>query len=34
VKSTREFAAALLTVMAILAIGAWIQNWWDAKHDR
>jgi hypothetical protein len=29
-----EFAAALLIVMAVLAIGAWLQNWWDARHGR
>jgi hypothetical protein len=28
-----EFAAALLIIMAILAIGAWVQNWWDYRRE-
>jgi hypothetical protein len=28
-----EFAAVLLTIMAVLAIAAWIQNWWEARKD-
>ena len=28
-----EFAATLLTIMALLAIGAWIQNWWDWRKE-
>ena len=28
-----EFAAALMVIMAILAIAAWIQNWWDWRKE-
>jgi hypothetical protein len=28
-----EFAAALLTVVAVLALAAWLQNWWDWRKE-
>jgi DNA anti-recombination protein RmuC len=33
VRNLLEFAAALLTIMAVLVIGAWIQNWWDWRKE-
>ena len=32
-RNALEFAATLLIIMAVLAIAAWIQNWWDYRKE-